>query len=263
MPIRLPYKLPRISDDAMRLIDYEVMKHAFACHSARGRLCDEAVYQTDLSLRLRSAGFEAETEVPIKLSLGNFESVAKIDLLVDRKVIYELKTVERFTPKHEAQCLGYLFMAESTHGKLINFRRQSVESRFVNTSRTLDERRKVDWQTNWFSGEPLLLQVIRELIEDWGVGLDASLYRKAILKCAGEETAGDYLLPISDSGRSLGNQQFHLLNSDTGLAVTTYSKDAPNNRNELAKIVSISPLKHLHWVNITHGHVCLETIPSG
>jgi GxxExxY protein len=132
----------------MRLIDYEVMKHAFACHSARGRLCDEAVYQTDLSLRLRSAGFEAETEVPIKLSLGNFESVAKIDLLVDRKVIYELKTVERFTPKHEAQCLGYLFMAESTHGKLINFRRQSVESRFVNTSRTLDERRKVDWQTN-------------------------------------------------------------------------------------------------------------------
>ena len=74
MPIRLPYKLPRISDDAMRLIDYEVMKHAFACHSARGRLCDEAVYQTDLSLRLRSAGFEAETEVPIKLSLGNFES---------------------------------------------------------------------------------------------------------------------------------------------------------------------------------------------
>jgi hypothetical protein len=93
--------------------------------------------------------------------------------------------------------------------------------------------------------------------------LDASLYRKAILKCAGEETAGDYLLPISDSGRSLGNQKFHLLNSDTGLAVTTYSKDAPNNRNELAKIVSISPLKHLHWVNITHGHVCLETIPSG
>ena len=166
MPIRLPYKLHRITDEAMRLIDYEVMKHAFACHSARGPLCDEAVYQTDLSLRLRNAGLEAETEVPIALSLGSFESVAKIDLLVDRKVIYEINTVERLTAKHEAQCLGYLFMAESTRGKLVNFRRQSVESRFVNTSRTLNERRRFDLQTNEFSGKPLLLEVVRELVQD-------------------------------------------------------------------------------------------------
>jgi len=63
MPIESP-RLPRLSSNEMRAIDYEVMKHGFASQNELGRLCDEGVYQMDVGARLSAAGVETRLEVP-------------------------------------------------------------------------------------------------------------------------------------------------------------------------------------------------------
>lgn len=260
MPMTCRFSLPRLSDEQMGPLDYEVMKHAFASHTARGRFCDESVYQNDLAQRLNDAGILADIEVPIVLSFRDFETTMRMDLLVERRAIYELKTVETLTSTHEGQCLAYLFMTNATRGKLINFRPKSVESRFVNTSRTTSERQQFDFDPSEFTGDSTLLRVVTELVEDWGTGLSASVYRKAILHCAGDEKAGERMLPMVTGGKSLGNQRFHLLSDDTALGVTTYSDDTKANGLELQKLMSISPLSQFHWVNIAHDRVQLSTV---
>jgi GxxExxY protein len=260
MPITCQFELPRLSNDEMGRLDYEVMKHAFDSHSARGRLCDESVYQHDLARRLGIAGISAETEVPIKLSFRDFEMTMRIDLLVERRAVYELKTVEQLTSAHEGQCLAYLFLTNATRGKLINFRPKSVETRFVNTSRTIGERRQFELDHSEFAGAAALLQVVEELVGDWGTGLNATVYRKAILHCAGDGMAGDRTLPMTVGGKAIGNQRFHLLSDDTALGVTTYADEISENGLEFQKLISTSPLRQMYWVNITHGRVQMVTI---
>ncbi len=82
------------------------------------------------------------------------------------------------------------------------------------------------------------------------------------MQCAGNDGSGDCLLPMLADGRSIGHQRFHLLTQETALGVTTYSDNHSLNRIELQKLLSASPLRQLHWVNITHGHVQLSTIKN-
>ena len=49
MPITCPIPFPRLTQDEMRILDYEVMKCAFASQKALGRLGDETIYQAHLA----------------------------------------------------------------------------------------------------------------------------------------------------------------------------------------------------------------------
>lgn len=262
MPIHCPITFPRLTEDDMRAIDYPVMGHAFATHSQLGRLCDESVYQRELLRRLQIAGMEAAIEIPVTISHRQFSIRLEMDLVVQQKVIYELKTAAALTSAHEAQLLGYLFMTNSTRGKLINFRPQSVESRFVNTTLDDAERRRFTLDLSKYSGDDRLAVLIRELVEDWGTGLDASLYRRAILRCLSSEAEPERMLPMRSGEHSIGNQRFHLLDSETALGVTTFSDPNPANIEDFQKLLSASLLRKLHWANITHHQVTLSTIRS-
>jgi len=74
----------------------------------------------------------------------------KMDLLINNSIIYELKTVEALTGKHQKQALNYILMVGMRHGKLVNMRTSSVQHRFVSTNLTTKERYKLtiddsDW----------------------------------------------------------------------------------------------------------------------
>jgi len=241
-------------------LDYAVMKHAFATHSTLGRLCDESVYQHDLARRLNETGILAELEVPVVLTFRHYQMTMKMDLLIERQAIYELKTVETLTSTHEAQCVAYLYMTDSTRAKLVNFRSQSVESRFVNTSRATSERRQFDLDRIEFSGDSEWVNTVAELIADWGTGLHPGVYRKALLHCASDEMSGEHMVPMTVDGKPIGNQRFHLLSPDTALHITTYSEVTRAHAIDVQKLISTSPLKRLHWVNITHGQVKVTTV---
>lgn len=262
MPIHCPIDFPRINDDEMRSIDYKVMEHVFATHNELGRLADETVYHHKLQLRLRAAGMKASIEVPIRLSFREFVLPLAMDLAVEEKVIYELKSVSALLPVHESQLLAYMFMTDSTHGKLVNFRTKSVESRFVNTTFTSTERRQFHFDTTKYAGNSSLSDLIRELIGDWGTGLSASLYRRAVLHCYATDIEVEQLLPMKSAGESIGNQRFHLLNARSALGVTTFAKTEQDNFTEFRKLISASPLSQLHWLNVTHRQVTLATIKN-
>ena len=88
----------------------------------------EKVYENALLIELRERGLRAENQVPINVKYkgqGVGEYIA--DLLVEEKVIVELKTVESLTKVHEAQLLNYLQATGIKIGLLVNFKNQKAE----------------------------------------------------------------------------------------------------------------------------------------
>ncbi len=83
----------------------------------------ESVYKVVLMHELRKSGLHVEHEVPINIKYDGieFESAFSADLIVENKVIIELKSVEELHEVHKAQLLTYLRLTEMKLGILINF----------------------------------------------------------------------------------------------------------------------------------------------
>ncbi len=82
----------------------------------------EKVYENALAIELKQHGLSVVQQVPIKVYY-NGQSVGKYytDLLVEDKVIVELKTVETLTDEHYAQLLNYLKATKIEVGLILNF----------------------------------------------------------------------------------------------------------------------------------------------
>ena len=261
MPITCPIHFARLTEDEMRMLDREVMRNAFATHTALGRLCDESVYQTHLSHLLRVAGFQAESEVAVVLTFRNWIKTLYLDLVVNGRAIYELKTVAALTEAHIGQLLNYLFLTNATRGKLVNFRPASVESEFVNASLDNAERRRFRVLDSEWRGGVEFRRMVMDLVEDWGTGLDQSLYTQAIVHCLGGEDQVTRQLPMELNRVPLGNQRFHLVDATTAFLLTTFQDPlSERHQHQLRKLLAPSPLKGLYWVNIARHELSLHRI---
>ena len=100
-----------------------IIDAAFVVHNRLGPGLLELVYEIVLSYELRKRGLENERQVPVSILYDGirFEEGFRIDLLVDRKVIVELKSVEELTKVHRKILLTYLRLADKRLGLLINF----------------------------------------------------------------------------------------------------------------------------------------------
>lgn len=76
-----------------------------------------------MAIELAEKGFQVDKQLsmPVKYYNHVFENAYRIDLWVDKKVIIELKAVEKILPVHEAQILSYMKLSKSPLGLLINF----------------------------------------------------------------------------------------------------------------------------------------------
>jgi GxxExxY protein len=124
--------------DQVRQIAYEI--HVYHAH---GHL--EKVYENALTHRLRKAGLTVEQQHPIKVYdedgtvIGDYYA----DLLIEGRLIIELKTAKTLAPEHEAQILGYLKSSRLEHGLLINFGSYKFEIRkFAWTENELQRTQK-------------------------------------------------------------------------------------------------------------------------
>ena len=83
----------------------------------------ESVYEECLchELHLLGLAFERQVALPVSYKGLQLDCGGKIDLIVEREVIVELKSVEKLLPVHEAQLLTYLKLANKRVGLLINF----------------------------------------------------------------------------------------------------------------------------------------------
>jgi len=104
-------------------ISYTVIGIAIDLHKALGPGLLESAYEKALAYDLREKGFEVKEQVPmpfiykeVKQELGY-----RLDLLINDKVVIELKSVEQLAPVHFAQTLTYLKLSGKKLGLLINF----------------------------------------------------------------------------------------------------------------------------------------------
>jgi len=100
-----------------------VVDAAFHVHSKLGSGLLESVYETVLAglLRKRGLNVERQVSVPIRFEDMTFDEGFRADIIVEGKVIVELKSVEQTAPVHRKQVLTYLRLADKRLGLLINF----------------------------------------------------------------------------------------------------------------------------------------------
>jgi GxxExxY protein len=100
-----------------------VVDGALAVHRALGPGLLESVYAAVLTHKLRARGLRVDREVsvPIEYEGIRFDEGFRADLVVDGKVIVELKSVERVNSAHKKQVLTYLRLTGLRLGFLLNF----------------------------------------------------------------------------------------------------------------------------------------------
>jgi len=96
---------------------------AIEVHRALGPGLLESAYEECLFFELQKAGLFVERQYPVPVVYKeiHLECGYRIDLLVEKTVVVELKTVDAFNPVHEAQILTYMKFASKPIGLLINF----------------------------------------------------------------------------------------------------------------------------------------------
>jgi len=104
-------------------ITREIIAGAIAVHRALGPGLLESTYEACLTHELIARGLKAETQRPLPVVYRNvkLDCGYRLDLVVEGRVIVELKAVEKLTPLHEAQMLSYLKLSGYPAGLLINF----------------------------------------------------------------------------------------------------------------------------------------------
>jgi GxxExxY protein len=262
MPIET-VKMSPVSEEQFHRIDFSVMKHAFNVHNCLGRFYDEDIYRDDLARLCRAVGLHAETEVPIRVVDKDFCKTYFMDLLIDRSVIYELKTVKGFDGSHRRQLLNYLFLCRLFHGKLANFRSSRVGSEFVST--TLDDEQRHIYELKLEHWRELddessrLKGVVGELLEDWGVFLEASLYSEAIVHFFGGIEHVEAFVDVHRDGEVIGRQKFRMLNEKTA-CFTTSLKHRLDYKKHLKSLIQNTAVQCIQWINFDKHNVEFVTV---
>lgn len=109
---------------------------AIEVHKALGPGLLESAYNERLAYELEVRGFSVQREVllPITYKEVEIDHGYRLDLLIENRIVIELKEVEKFTDVHTAQILNYMKLGGFDLGLLINFHEKLLKDgikRFV------------------------------------------------------------------------------------------------------------------------------------
>ena len=101
----------------------QVVDAAMKVHTVLGPGLLESAYEACLLFELRKRGLQAGKQValPVTYEDVKIDVGYRVDVLVEDRIIVELKAVEKVLPLHEAQLLSYLKLSDRKLGLLINF----------------------------------------------------------------------------------------------------------------------------------------------
>jgi GxxExxY protein len=108
---------------SFREITEQVIGACIEIHKQLGPGLLESAYEECLGYELSALGisFERQKPLPVKYKSVSLDCSYRLDVVVEEKIILELKTVEHLLPVHEAQLLTYLKLSGLTLGLLVNF----------------------------------------------------------------------------------------------------------------------------------------------
>ena len=104
-------------------IGRKILAAAMKVHSAIGSGLLESAYEACLAHELRKGGLPLERQIalPIVYDGEKLDAGYRLDLWIERKVIVEVKSVDKLLPIHGSQLLSYLRLSNSKLGYLLNF----------------------------------------------------------------------------------------------------------------------------------------------
>lgn len=104
-------------------LSYRVIGCVLEVYKTLGPGLLESVYEKALLHELSLQGLSAESQVPVKVTYKGIElgEGLRLDILVEGKLIIELKSVEELKPVYYKQLLSYLKLSDKKLGLLINF----------------------------------------------------------------------------------------------------------------------------------------------
>ncbi len=121
-----------MTDLLFKELTFAVISAAMEVHKILGSGFLEAVYQAALEreLTIRGIPFERQVELPVSYK-GELVGVYKADLVIDKKIIVEIKAVSKINQFHQAQAMHYLAATGLRLALFINFGSTSLEHRRV------------------------------------------------------------------------------------------------------------------------------------
>ncbi len=112
----------KLSDEEEE-IGRAIVNSAYKVHKELGPGLLEKIYEVCMAYELRKAGYEVKRQIDIPIVYDNmkFDEGLRLDLLVNDKVICELKAVDLVNPVWEAQIISHLKLTKLNLGYIINF----------------------------------------------------------------------------------------------------------------------------------------------
>jgi GxxExxY protein len=114
-------------------IAYQIRGAIYDVYNKLGPGLFELVYENALSYELKKRGLNVKSQVPINIVYDGIDMGAgfKMDLLVEDKVIIELKSVETLALVHHKQLLTYLKLTNLKLGILVNFNTSEINKSII------------------------------------------------------------------------------------------------------------------------------------
>ena len=110
-------------------LTYKIRGAIFKVYNYWGPGLYEQVYEESLVYQLRKEGLKVEHQLPIHVLYDGVKLTCdfRLDILVEDKIIIELKSVEELHPVHYKQLTTYLKLANKKLGLLVNFNTSNIE----------------------------------------------------------------------------------------------------------------------------------------
>ena len=114
-------------------LSYDIVGCAIKVHKELGPGLLESVYEMCLAYELRERGFSVDQQISTKINYGKIEieTPLKVDLLVNKTIVIEIKTVENLLPVHQAQLMTYMKILKKPQGLLINFYTDNISKSMI------------------------------------------------------------------------------------------------------------------------------------
>lgn len=112
-----------MTQDHLDQLSYKIIGSAINVHKELGPGLLESIYQSCMlhDLKLKNMEVIQQLSIPISYKGLALKALLRLDLLVEKEIIVELKSVESLLPIHEAQLLTYMKLLKKSKGILINF----------------------------------------------------------------------------------------------------------------------------------------------
>jgi len=149
-----------------------------------------------------------------------------------------------------------------SHVKLINFRTPRVEGRLKYNALTSAQRRQ--FQINTGRWRPFtvdchrLIETMRDLLCDWGTHLSVLLYEEALTSlCPNCEVPSR--IELRREGNLLGTHAVNQHHPDAFFVVTAITNER-SYESHLLRLLNLTRLKGLHWINLNHDQIEFVTL---